>query len=213
MNPRFFAANDAGAVVPASPPGPDAPPLATFRDINLFQQGAPALAAAAPPAAPAIIVWSGTPADSLFERSPLAWTSDAWQRLASLSAEAAAACAAAGRTLVLRPHTAHVLSDVQRCVRWLNESARPAGAGLVLDPLSLLTPDMLPAAEDHLRRIFETLAGEARALWLAEIPQSPALRDLLTAAAARWTPPELPVIAPLADIPHWQRALAAPASR
>ncbi|MEM1329342.1 MAG: hypothetical protein AAGG07_02145 [Planctomycetota bacterium] len=60
---------------------------------------------------------------------------------------------------ILRPHARHLLCDPQRCLALLN------GDGprfrLLLDPVAMLTPEMLPQAEDHLVRSVEALGGRA----------------------------------------------------
>ena len=60
-----------------------------------------------------------------------------------------------GLTPVLRPHARHLLCDPQRCLSLLN------GDGprfrILLDPVAMLTPDMLKTAEDHLVRAVESL--------------------------------------------------------
>jgi|GEM_PF-1297988 len=67
------------------------------------------------------------------------------------------------QTWCLRPHARHLLPDPQQC---LNLVRAEEGKGarvieLVLEPTAFLTPDMLPAAEDHLARAIEALGDRA----------------------------------------------------
>ena len=70
-----------------------------------------------------------------------------------------------GQRALFMPHHAHVLSDVQRCVKFLL-ARREQPFGIVLRPLALLASSMLARAEDHLRRCLETLGPMCDALWL-----------------------------------------------
>jgi hypothetical protein len=66
------------------------------------------------------------------------------------------------------PSTNGVLSDVPSTGSFFR--ANQGGPfRLFLDPASLLTPEMLPKAEDHLERIFSALAGSASAILLANV--------------------------------------------
>lgn len=57
---------------------------------------------------------------------------------------------ASGERILVRPHHADVLSDVQRCLTF----ARSERGGLLLaiDPAGLLAPSMIDRAEDHMVR-------------------------------------------------------------
>jgi hypothetical protein len=57
-----------------------------------------------------------------------------------------------------------VLSDAQSCVTFFGKYA---GVGLLLDPAGLLTPEMVPRAEEHLARIVGTLFD---LLWAERVP-------------------------------------------
>lgn len=90
---------------------------------------------------------------------------------------------AVGSTPAILPHHADVLSDIPSVLTFLR--ARPAWA-LILCPRWLLTPDMEPRAEDHLRRVGETFGTH------------PALRGILLTpdrwhadTIAAWTPAAL----------------------
>lgn len=103
-----------------------------------------------------VACWSGTLAEGLFDTDFHTWGPKGMvaleQRLDALVPE----CVSLGLQLVLRPHARHVISDAQRAARlMLQRSGSPLR--LLLDPASMLTAGMLPAAEDHLTRMFEVL--------------------------------------------------------
>lgn len=178
---------------------------------------------------PRLVIWSGTPAEHLFDRDPRAWLANAMQTLI----ETCHALASAGRYVLVRPHARHTLGDVQRCVRFLSEVPRDR-IGIVLDPASLLEPGMLPHAEDHLRRAFETLGPLCQLVWLASVsapraePPDDEAEDPVTQALEpvrfsegllsparmiefwrRFCPPETPLVAPglsTRELEAWVRA-------
>jgi hypothetical protein len=84
-----------------------------------------------------------------------AWGPGAWQAMLGACREARGA----GVRLLLRPHARHILSDAQRCLRFLEEQAPPFAPPLLLDPAAMLTESMLPDAAEHLERILGALAG------------------------------------------------------
>jgi hypothetical protein len=71
-------------------------------------------------------------------------------------------------TFWLWPSASGVLSDVPSTQTFFRARADQA-FGLFLDPAALLTPAMIPKAEDHLARIFAALSGTAAAILLANI--------------------------------------------
>lgn len=58
--------------------------------------------------------------------------------------------AAGGARVMVRPHHADVLSDIQRCLVFAR--AERSALLLAMDPVALLAPSMLDRAEEHLRR-------------------------------------------------------------
>lgn len=68
----------------------------------------------------------------------------------------------------LWPSADGVLSDVPSTGSFFR-SREGGKLRLFLDPVSMLTRDMLPKAEDHLTRIFSALAGLAAAILLANV--------------------------------------------
>lgn len=103
------------------------------------------------------VMWSGWVGDSIFARDFRAWGKEAWSRLDAWCDSHLPDLAAEGRTICFRPHPRHTLSDAQSCVSFLNKRAGQPFQ-LLLDPVGLLTPTMLPRAEDHLNRVLEALA-------------------------------------------------------
>lgn len=55
-----------------------------------------------------------------------------------------------GTRVMVRPHHADVLSDIQRCLAFAR--AERSGLLLAMDPVAILAPSMLDRAEEHLRR-------------------------------------------------------------
>jgi hypothetical protein len=106
--------------------------------------------------APRWVVWSGTPAAGLFDESPLVWGSPAWAKFDE--ALRVVAAAAGPRTVLVRPHARHVVSDLPSCLRVLERTNIP-NLRLLLDPASMLTEDMKTSAQDHVTRILEGIAG------------------------------------------------------
>ncbi len=124
-----------------------------------------------PPATPEggrLVLYSGWLGE---QAGPGLWTSsfrtwgptgrDAFDRLTARLSEAES-------MFCFRPHARHVLADPQTCLSFLraHESDGPDsrgswGFGVLLDPVAMLTPDMLDQAEDHLRRAFGALADRA----------------------------------------------------
>lgn len=144
------------------------------------------------------------------------WGPESWnQMLGACRASQTQAQQNRPAPILLRPHARHVISDAQRCVRFLEAIGATAPAcGLLLDPAAMLTPDMLPDAAEHLDRMLAGLAAAARAgigagteegrgLWgllltglepgpEGELTPCPVTRgvlpaDTLLAAAAGWT--------------------------
>lgn len=107
-----------------------------------------------------IVAWSGRLTDSIAGEAaaPRTWGSAGRAALDALCDRLAPGLAAAGRTLLFRPRAGDVLSDMPSCAAFLR--ARSGGPfALLLDPAAMLTPDMLPRAEDHLARMFAALTG------------------------------------------------------
>jgi hypothetical protein len=102
------------------------------------------------------IVWSGSYAEleggGVFDDDPRTWGPKGWDALRLRVA------AEIQGSVAIRPHAKHVVSDVPGCRRLLDsEWATERGVSLCYDPASMMTPAMLPRAEDHFRRMFEAL--------------------------------------------------------
>lgn len=104
------------------------------------------------------VIWSGSYAEvefgsaERFEADPRTWSATGWAKLdafCELLASAGAAC-------VFRTHARHVLSDVPGCAKFL-QTWGERGFGVLIDPVSMLTPEMEASAmrADLLTRIDE----------------------------------------------------------
>jgi len=136
---------------------------------NLVSSSA-TLAAQVPEADSRVLLWSGwyepaTNADA--DPSPLAWGAGAWCALAEFctatSARLASRPASSNTRVCFLPRTGHILSDQPSCHRFLNLRSEWTGTlaplfEILLDPVGMLTPQMLPCASDHLERIIVGLA-------------------------------------------------------
>jgi len=105
--------------------------------------------------------WSGSLADE--DEPPLVWLERGWDRMKER-------LAGPGDCLI-RPRTDHLLSDVPSTKLFLRELSGETAA-LALGPASMLTPNMLRDAEDHLRRIFEALGTSARMVLLEDLDET-----------------------------------------
>jgi len=154
------------------------------------------------------VVWSGTLGAGLFEVHLPTWGPEAWAALGRWCDGVRSELDGAGRRVLLRPHARHVLSDVQRCVRFFDERAGQP-FGLALEPSALFEPSMLETADDHLTRIFTFLGPRAAVLIRTDaapgvdaadpMSRPPLGKGVLNAAlysalAADHQPPNTPVI-------------------
>ncbi len=110
------------------------------------------------PGAGGRVLWSGTPGDDPFASDFRVWTDEAW---AGLARAIAALRMEVGPDVMLwvRPHACHVVSDLPSCRRFLSDVA-DASTRVLLDPASMLTEELVGAAEDHLVRILDGLGRE-----------------------------------------------------
>jgi hypothetical protein len=94
---------------------------------------------------------------------PRTWGPSGWGRFESFCRELLARPAADSARLCFRPRATDVLSDAPSCARFLREKARWGDREglleILLDPVAMLTPVMLGAAEDHLSRILAYLGA------------------------------------------------------
>lgn len=112
-----------------------------------------------------IVCWSGwlgeaDSAEGWFERVPRQWLPSSravWDRVAQ-SADRA--------RLILRPHARHLLSDGPGCLNYLRGGEERR---LLLDPVAMLEPEMLPDADDHVRRMLVTLGPLAWGLVVSDV--------------------------------------------
>ncbi len=138
-----------------------------------------------PQAAPGakLIIYSGTPADNLFDAHPLSWGERAQLAFMSWCEQACKH----GAELMVRTHARHVLCDATRCIsfaEWVAEKKLPIG--ILLDPGALIEATMKDDLDDHIERMFR-LAGRTLAgvmLGTGEPSTDLSFADLARAVAA-----------------------------
>ncbi len=185
---------------------------ATVADGNPLANGWDAAGAIAHAAADRpLVLWSGACADDLFAAHPHTWGAPGWDALARACDALAPRLAERGCVACFRPHARHVLSDAPSCRRFLTEHA-DGPFGLALAPALMLEPSMVRAIEDHLERIFESVAADARFLFLADIVtdgercravplgQGVMPREHVLGLIGRHLPPYVPVVLADADV-------------
>ncbi len=115
-----------------------------------------------------VIAWSGTLADALFQSHPMNWMQPGQEAFAQLARRLADAAAAANGRVLIQPHSRHVLSDTQTAFNFAQGDDASRALGLALSAATLLEPSMFDPVEDHMERIFETLAPEADLVLLSD---------------------------------------------
>ncbi|MCH2136433.1 MAG: hypothetical protein MK101_07615 [Phycisphaerales bacterium] len=152
-------------------------------------------------------VFSGTPGEGRFDPDPTAW-------MAPARAAFKARLAALDRRTLVRPHHAHVLSDVPGTRSMLEgHAARP----VALDVAAIMSPSMLADPEPHLDRILHGLGNMAGAVLITDarpdeqegtVACSPGCGQIPGAVLARcieaWLLPDLPADVTIA-VPPGQR--------
>lgn len=121
-----------------------------------------------------LLAWSGGMGESPHERDPRTWMAPGREALAEACERLAPALEASGKTLLLRAHCRHVLSDAPACAHFVG--IRPsARLGVALDPASMLERSMLARAGEHLERIISIAGAAAEMLVLGNVrePSSP----------------------------------------
>lgn len=120
-----------------------------------------------PAAGQSVVAWSGwfdehaLPESGVFHHDPRTWLAEGWDTLESRLAQILPSFEAKGARLLLRPHVRHVISDAPSVRRILGKFETPA-LGILLEPAAMLTAVMADDAPDHLTRILEALAHNAR---------------------------------------------------
>lgn len=207
-------------------------PWSTVAAFNMLARVIPELPSE--PITPTLMAWSGwLPEDHLPDAGAFAPASSTWMgpgltRLGAVCDRLAPKLEQAQLRLALVPHARHVLSDPPSIRSFFKD--RPAGPiGLVLEPSALLTEPMLADAQDHLTRIYESLADldallgviltnvEPIASALGELGPVPIHRgvidpDLICAPARRLLPATTRLIVPEQGLPR-QLGLIRPAGR
>ncbi len=125
---------------------------AAWTDANLLREAVPSSSGLP------LAMWSGWMGDGPWERDPRAWLPSAYEELKARLTAARERIEHEQTRWLLRPHARHVLNDPQRCARFLADVGGGGdGIGLLLDPVSMLEPEMLAHSEDHIPRIMERL--------------------------------------------------------
>lgn len=138
-------------------------PLALVGSVNVLLEELPPI----PPELPAdrLVLWSGwLPSDApagrgVFRTGAETWMGEGMRRLEEVLPWLVDQLATSGVRLCIRPHARHVISDAQSCRRLLGAFE---DLEILIDPAAMLTPEMLPAAEEHIERVVESLAGHER---------------------------------------------------
>lgn len=152
-----------------------------------------------------VLSWSGGLGEGLFEAHPMTWLTPGHQALAAFCEEIGPQLERHGKRLCFHPHARHVLNDAQSCARFLREH----GDGpfeVALAPAAMLEASMIPHAQEHLERMFETLGGVCSMLLLSdaavegedvrEVPlgMGVLLRETVLGLIERHVPAEVPVV-------------------
>lgn len=115
-----------------------------------------------------IVMWSGSLNEQLFEPHPMNWMKPGEEAFSELTQQLSSIASSVDARVLLQPHTRHVLSDTQTTFNFLRSTEGNSAVGLALCPATLLEPSMLNSVEDHLTRIFETLAPVASLILLTD---------------------------------------------
>lgn len=129
---------------------------------------APGWIAAADGPGPRLMCWSGSLAEDLQAQHPANWMRPGRAALDALLTQAAPALEAQGRSICLRPHLRHVLSDAQGCLRFLADHAG-LPVQIALCPADMIAADMLRDLPEHLERLFASLGPRAAVVLLEDI--------------------------------------------
>lgn len=145
--------------------GQDQTPIAIWCPINIIAGAIPAMPAA--PFPPRVVTPSGwlpedaDPQSEIYPHSPRTWMGEGRHRLDEVAPWLAGECALHDCRLVLTTHARQVLADPHACRAFLD--AHPdAPIDIALDPVAMLTSDMLALAEDHLLRICDAMIDHPR---------------------------------------------------
>jgi hypothetical protein len=115
-----------------------------------------------------LVTWSGTVADGLFESTPLNWMPQGQRAFNQFCDQLQPQLVRHQLTLCFHPHSRHVLSDVNLCMKFLRErSGQPFQ--LALAPASLIEPNMMNDVDDHLIRMFEGLGRHCAMVMLSDV--------------------------------------------
>jgi len=119
---------------------------------------------------------------------PVSWMPASRRGFEAAADELELEAARARVELLLWPDAGHVISDAPSLLTFLR-ARESRGWRFVLDPVSMLTPTMLPRAEDHVRRAFEALGTHplAACVVVADVAEEPSRPGSLVLARASET--------------------------
>ncbi|MEM8835690.1 MAG: hypothetical protein AAGD00_07715 [Planctomycetota bacterium] len=114
----------------------------------------------------AIVCWSGTLADRLFDRDPRTWLPSGKAALDAWLDRVEPTLRESNTRLLLRPHARHVIADGPRAVTFHKERCGEGSpVGLALDLAALFEADMIAKQDEHLER-FASQIGPIASLML-----------------------------------------------
>ena len=117
---------------------------------------------------PRLLMYSGTLSSSLFGEDPRTWLKPGRAALDAFADRVLPTLQTTKRTICFRLHARHVLSDPQGALRFMLDHAQQPFE-IALSPADMITPDMVGTIDDHLRRMFESLAPRAAMVFLNDI--------------------------------------------
>ncbi len=164
---RVFPPPPWGSRAIVSIEGRDQTPLAAWCPVNILADTIPPLPAADFP--PHIVVPSGWFSEDVrplsdsevYPEDPRTWMGEGRARLDEIAPRLADQCARRGARLALTTHARQVLADPHACNAFLTTHEH-APIDIALDPVAMLTANMLALAEDHLRRICDAMLDQRR---------------------------------------------------
>ncbi len=117
---------------------------------------------------PRLLMYSGTLSSTLFGEDPRTWLKPGRAALDAFTERVLPMLQKTKRTICFRPHARHVLSDPQGTLKFLlDHNQQPFE--IALSPADMIAPDMIGTIDDHLRRMFESLAPRAALVFLNDI--------------------------------------------
>jgi len=114
-----------------------------------------------------VVMWGGTHAPGLGDPHPDNHTEPAYQQVVDQARRLAEPLAEVGAMLVVEPFYPHVLGSAFQLTRFCQDVG-PA-AGVVLDPINLITPETFPDHRSHLSAVVTALADNTALVHLKDL--------------------------------------------